>query len=167
MSNTVPDKYFENLSSNILDNIEHLEDEIQINAPTLNKVSKKEIYLTPESYFQSLRNSILKKTNKTRVIRMGIIRAAAAACIILLFYFSSSELFYGSEKNIAFAESEILDFYLENLDEIELNDLTDLSTIEQLNTTGLFEDFNADELESYLSDNIDDLAIENIIENNI
>lgn len=167
MFNSVPDKYFENLKSNILNRLDHLEDEIKVNAPTLSKVSKNEVYLIPDYYFQNLRLKIISQVSKTRVIRLGLTRSIAAACIALLLYFSSTQIFQSQESTVAFAENEILDFYIENADEIELNDLTDLSIKEQTGRTSLFEEFNEDELETYLTDIVDELAIEAIVENNI
>ncbi len=160
MSRKVPENYFENLGSRIHKRILELEDDINNNAPILSAIEKDGIYKIPEHYFSNLQNRLVKKAGKSKVIYLGIRRIALAASIALIMgvVYSNWNMISGMENENTLAETDILDYYIENADELDLYELeaNDLLLDSEI---AYFDGLDEEDMETYLSTVIDEVEL--------
>lgn len=94
---SIPENYFENLSSKIANRIEA--------TPTLNSIERKNAFGLPENYFEGLSESIWTKINEQPKMRVswsaaGITKIAAGVLLVFgLFWLSITKKQLGLEPN--------------------------------------------------------------------
>ena len=161
MSKGIPSGYFDKLKNKIQENIVQLEDDVKNNAPTLYSIDKDSMYAAPPDYFQGLTQKVMGRTkvvsNKSRIVFLRTIGIAASMMLLATFvYFGMFDINKSNELDLA--EAEIIDYYIDNPDELDYY-LLDASLIED---KGIFEDLETGVLEEYLSSEIDDISISDL-----
>ena len=161
MSKGIPSDYFDKLKNKIQENIVQLEDDVKNNAPTLYSIDKESMYAVPPDYFQGLTQKVMVRTkvvsNKSRIVFLRTIGIAASMMLLATFvYFGMFDI--NKSNDLDLAEAEIIDYYIDNPDELDYY-LLDASLIED---KGIFEDLETGVLEEYLSSEIDDISISDL-----
>ena len=163
MSHRVPDNYFNNLPDRIRERINDLKDELSENAPILSSIDKDTIYKVPEYYFSGLSSQLVSARSKTRNLRLSMYRIAIAASLALLIAFGVDSVFkIDNQTEQSFAEAEVLDYYMDNIDELDYALIADMN-IEELDLDiRIAEDISDEELELYVSDILDEFSAEEL-----
>lgn len=123
-------------------------------------------YSIPEGYFDSLEDKVLSKIDKpeTKVISLNtrkLLYTATSIAAILVLYFT---LFNKTEPNtLDFLDTEVVEAYIleQEIDSYELASLLTDEDIDTINGDIFKEEFNTDQLEEYILENIE---LESIIE---
>lgn len=148
----VPDGYFDNLTSQIQNNIYLAE---------VNKTETDKIFLIPKNYFQNLENKLNKisetkdiETKPAKIFQLKFTKYAAAACVLLVCAFAVYINIASNnvQKQLANLSNEDLEFYLQN----NTNN-TDMQTIIQnveYIKTDIDEQISTKELNEYLNQSI-------------
>lgn len=139
-------------------NSKHREDEWQDLAPSLAKMEKKNPYLVPDGYFESLQSRIVQKVNsaqgeksRSKIIPMWT-KYAAAACLTIAMGITLYLKLNQEKPTINWAEipEEEIVSYLENhLDDSDTQLLFDQQNTQQTNIR--IENINNQDLENYLN----------------
>lgn len=139
-------------------NSKHREDEWQDLAPSLAKMEKKNPYLVPDGYFESLQSRIVQKVNsaqgeksRSKIIPMWT-KYAAAACLTIAMGITLYLKLNQEKPTINWAEipEEEIVSYLENhLDDSDTQLLFDQQNTQQTNIR--LENINNQDLENYLN----------------
>lgn len=123
-------------------------------------------YSIPEGYFDSLEDEVLSKIDKpeTKVISLNtrkLLYTATSIAAILVLYFT---LFSKTERNtLDSLDTEVVEAYIleQEIDSYELASLLTDEDIDTINGDIFKEEFNSDQLEEYILENIE---LESIIE---
>lgn len=123
-------------------------------------------YSIPEGYFDRLEDEVLSKIDKpeTKVISLNtrkLLYTATSIAAILVLYFT---LFNKTEPNtLDFLDTEVVEAYIleQEIDSYELASLLTDEDIDTINGDIFKEEFNTDQLEEYILENIE---LESIIE---
>ena len=123
-------------------------------------------YSIPEGYFDSLEDEVLSKIDKpeTKVISLNtrkLLYTATSIAAILVLYFT---LFSKTERNtLDSLDTEVVEAYIleQEIDSYELASLLTDEDIDTINGDIFKEEFNTDQLEEYILENIE---LESIIE---
>ena len=123
-------------------------------------------YSIPEGYFDSLEDKVLSKIDKpeTKVISLNtrkLLYTATSIAAILVLYFT---LFSKTERNtLDSLDTEVVEAYIleQEIDSYELASLLTDEDIDTINGDIFKEEFNTDQLEEYILENIE---LESIIE---
>ena len=166
MSNKIPEDYFNKLPDRISQRIDLLEDDIKTNAPILASIDKEQIYKVPEQYFEKLTAKISLALPQPRVLSLSTLRWASAAAVALMITIGS---FYMSQmqgtSDALLAESEILDYYILNADQIDDEWLQESwLDNDQDQEMDLFGDLETEDISDYLSDVIMDIPLSELTE---
>lgn len=123
-------------------------------------------YSIPEGYFDRLEDEVLSKIDKpeTKVISLNtrkLLYTATSIAAILVLYFT---LFSKTERNtLDSLDTEVVEAYIleQEIDSYELASLLTDEDIDTINGDIFKEEFNTDQLEEYILENIE---LESIIE---
>ena len=112
----MPEDYFKKLPDRMKENISQLEDDIKNDAPLLHKYGKRNPYTVPDNYFSNHFRQRNKNT-PSRTIRLRQRITIAASLIVLM----GLGLFivYPNSETTDLAEVEVLDYYIENIAEVD------------------------------------------------
>lgn len=110
----IPDKYFEQLAGKIEEGIHAMEDNVEQEAPLLNRIGKLESYIIPEGYFDGLYSKLNLPKSRPSVIRRMMPYSIAASILMMMtltwFWVNQNEnTFYNQ-----LALTEVYDYYIEN-----------------------------------------------------
>ena len=147
-------------------------EELKKIAPHLHKIEKKEVFSTPDNYFEKLPGQLQDKINariKPKKYWVADYKIALAAASIFVFIFVGIRYFSSTTsvptKEIATSEMvrEFDTLYLASADEIELADQLDDESLESASQQiEAGSEISTSEIEDYLiSDNIDIATITN------
>lgn len=162
-NSNIPNNYFEKLNKKVMKNIVDLEDNLNANAPLLSQINKNNFYTVPEGYF-NLQNQILlnkfKRGNSTR--KLYRFSVAAALLILLSASFWIINLQQTAETNESLAELNYINYLLENEQTIESEIIYALADESDITTELDFDDISDAELETYLSNIVEDIPLEEL-----
>jgi hypothetical protein len=139
-------------------NSKHREDEWQDLAPSLAKMEKKNPYLVPDGYFESLQSRIEQKVNSARPERSGFnilpmwTKYAAAACLTIAMGITLYLNLNQQTPTVNWAEipeQEIVSYLEIHLDDNDTQLLFDQLNTQQTNIR--IENINNQDLENYLN----------------
>ena len=163
MSDKVPDNYFDDLPGRIQGRIESLQDDLEKHAPVLSSIDKRTVYDLPEFYFAESRNKLLKQRQRSRVLKFDFRRIAVAASLALLIAFGVDSVFdMNTSGDQGFAEAEVLDYYLDNIDELDFDLIAEMELEDTDFELSFTEEISDEELDMYLSDIIDEFSAEEL-----
>jgi len=139
-------------------NSKHREDEWQDLAPSLAKMEKKNPYLVPDGYFESLQSRIEQKVNsaqaersRSKIIPMWT-KYAAAACLTIGMGITLYLNLNQQKPSVNWAEipeQEIVSYLEIHLDDSDTQLLFDQLNTQQINIR--IENINNQDLENYLN----------------
>jgi hypothetical protein len=109
----VPNGYFENLPDRILNSI--YQSDLEQLPETLAQVNRHNPYKVPVGYFDNLPNR-LDQSGTTKTRRLWPLIASVAACVVLMIMVSTDQFTQDSDP---LSETEIIDYFAENLDDID------------------------------------------------
>ena len=172
---STPNGYFNGLAENILVKAKtsttinnEVIDELKEIAPTLNTITKQEVYIVPNGYFENIKTSIpTKQTSK--IVMFGKPKKwfsyAAAALVVGILAFGGIKYMQANnnavvyEKIVEKTSNEEIQQYLETHPATEIAS-THTNTEDNSDGTGLFEGTSEEELHQYLKEQ------PSIVENN-
>lgn len=181
LKNTIPvfqvsDTYFENLSGSIITKIKQINnecfDELEEIAPSLNTISKKNIFTVPDEYFNDLKISVpTKKTPVAKIIFLSktrrLISYAAAAMIagVLVtgaFFYPANNASLDMPKEVNKLSDTELNNYLESSHSVSFLDDTMIINQEIPNIQEHLQLISDQELQQYLDENgSEELPVQN------
>jgi|GEM_PF-3415646 len=162
--NNLPKNYFKNLQSKIVEISLGLKDNIAENAPLLYKINKENIYTVPENYFiNNVRNLSKQSNRKIRILPKRIIGIAASLLIMIsVSWFTLDNMDNTAEVIAALDEEILIDYYLENTDEVDNSILADLDNVYDVESDLDFEELSDEELSQFYDSIIDDISTEDL-----
>jgi len=164
MYSELPEGYFEKLGGRIHKRIDRLEDDIEIHAPLLSSIDTEGMYILPPYYFAGLPQSVSSRVYKRKVRYLSLWRIGTAAALVFLagFFLNNwnTEVSAGNEQ---LAAHEIIDYYIDNADELELEMLREGYGDDDIES-GLFSNIETDDIEAYISAVIDEVELVDIAE---
>lgn len=121
----IPNRYFENLPDRILNKI-YQEDSEQL-PEIIAQIKRNNPYSVPVDYFDQLPNR-LRQDNATKTRRLWPMVASVAAAMILMIMMFSGQFTQASDQ---LSETEIIDYFAENIDDLDNEVLYELALEEQ------------------------------------
>ena len=133
-----PDNYFNTIEDQIMSQI------------SLEKIDKNSGFKVPDNYFETIEDNLLNKTKKPKVINLfnkkTIITVASIAAMFVLFFNLNP---FKTQVTFDNLDTETVEAYI--LNEVELNDISNLIETDQLSQTD-FIDYNGISIDNYLDD---------------
>ena len=145
----IPKDYFKNLPDKILQKLskEGHELELREHSKLLHTIPKNNPYKVPQSYFDELVKRNIK-SYRPKVRKLWPMIASIAACAIILVTMLNVIHDTGNE----ILDTDILDYYAENVQEVNTDVLLDLVYEEELDEEIDIQDIELEEIISSLSD---------------
>ena len=133
-----PDNYFNTIEDQIMSQI------------SLEEIGKDSGFKTPDNYFDTIEDNILSKTKETKIIKLfnkkTIITVASIAAMFVLFFNLNP---FKTQVTFDNLDTDTVEAYI--LNEVELNDISNLIETDQLSQTD-FIDYNGISIDNYLDD---------------
>lgn len=133
-----PDNYFNTIEDQIMSQI------------SLEEIGKDSGFKTPDNYFDTIEDNILSKTKETKIIKLfnkkTIITVASIAAMFVLFFNLNP---FKTQVTFDNLDTNTVETYI--LNEVELNDISNLIETDQLSQTD-FIDYNGISIDNYLDD---------------
>ena len=133
-----PDNYFNTIEDQIMSQI------------SLEKIDKNSGFKVPDNYFDTIEDNILSKTKETKIFKLfnkkTIVTVASIAAMFVLFFNLNPFKTQVSFDNL---DTDTVEAYI--LNEVELNDISNLIKTDQLSQTD-FIDYNGISIDNYLDD---------------
>ena len=133
-----PDNYFNTIEDQIISQI------------SLEKIDKNSGFKVPDNYFDTIEDNILSKTKETKIFKLfnkkTIITVASIAAMFVLFFNLNP---FKTQVTFDSLDTETVEAYI--LNEVELNDISNLINTDQLSQTD-FIDYNDISIDNYLDD---------------
>ncbi len=133
-----PDNYFNTIEDQIMSQI------------SLEKIDKNSGFKVPDNYFDTIEDNILSKTKETKIFKLfnkkTIVTVASIAAMFVLFFNLNPFKTQVSFDNL---DTDTVEAYI--LNEVELNDISNLIETDQLSQTD-FIDYNGISIDNYLDD---------------
>lgn len=154
--NKIPDDFFDKLPDRIINRIskEKHTQELFSYSKTLSELKRKNPYKVPLNYFEQLAE---RRIVNPRVIRKWTMVTSIAASFLIMILMVTGT---GSESNkTMISDADIIDYYAENVQDIESDLLSELIVVEEEAT---IEDYILEEMISELSDEELELLSQNL-----
>lgn len=133
-----PDNYFKTIEDQIMSQI------------SLEEIGRDSGFKIPDNYFDTIEDNILSKTKETKVINLfnkkTIITVASIAAMLVLFFNLNP---FKTPITFDNLDTDTVEAYI--LNEVELNDISNLIETDQLSQTD-FIDYNGISIDNYLDD---------------
>ncbi|WP_370228178.1 hypothetical protein [Mesoflavibacter sp.] len=133
-----PNNYFNTIEDQIMSQI------------SLEEIGKDSGFKTPDNYFDTIEDNILSKTKETKIIKLfnkkTIITVASIAAMFVLFFNLNP---FKTQVTFDNLDTNTVETYI--LNEVELNDISNLIETDQLSQTD-FIDYNGISIDNYLDD---------------
>ena len=133
-----PDNYFNTIEDQIMSQI------------SLEEIGKDSGFKTPDNYFDTIEDNILSKTKETKIFKLfnkkTIVTVASIAAMFVLFFNLNP---FKTQVTFDNLDTETVEAYI--LNEVELNDISNLIETDQLSQTD-FIDYNGISIDNYLDD---------------
>ena len=133
-----PNNYFNTIEDQIMSQI------------SLEKIDKNSGFKVPDNYFDTIEDNILSKTKETKIFKLfnkkTIITVASIAAMFVLFFNLNP---FKTQVTFDNLDTDTVEAYI--LNEVELNDISNLINTDQLSQTD-FIDYNGSSIDNYLDD---------------
>tara|TARA_Y100001963_G_C6657892_1_gene389001 strand:+ start:184 stop:660 length:477 start_codon:yes stop_codon:yes gene_type:complete len=133
-----PDNYFNTIEDQIISQI------------SLEKIDKNSGFKVPDNYFDTIEDNILSKTKETKIFKLfnkkTIVTVASIAAMFVLFFNLNP---FKTQVTFDNLDTDTVEAYI--LNEVELNDISNLIETDQLSQTD-FIDYNGISIDNYLDD---------------
>lgn len=133
-----PDNYFNTIEDQIIFQI------------SLEKIDKNSGFKVPDNYFDTIEDNILSKTKETKIFKLfnkkTIVTVASIAAMFVLFFNLNP---FKTQVTFDNLDTDTVEAYI--LNEVELNDISNLIETDQLSQTD-FIDYNGISIDNYLDD---------------
>lgn len=133
-----PNAYFDTIEDQIMSQI------------SLKNSSENSGFKVPDNYFETIEDNIISKTQEPKVIKLfnkkTLITVASIAAMVVLFFNLNP---FKTQITFDSLDTEIVEAYI--LNEVELNDISNLINTDQLSQTD-FIDYNDISIDNYLDD---------------
>ncbi|WP_417557877.1 hypothetical protein [Mesoflavibacter zeaxanthinifaciens] len=133
-----PDNYFNTIEDQIMSQI------------SLEKIDKNSGFKVPDNYFDTIEDNILSKTKETKIFKLfnkkTIVTVASIAAMFVLFFNLNP---FKTQVTFDNLDTDTVEAYI--LNEVELNDISNLIETDQLSQTD-FIDYNGISIDNYLDD---------------
>jgi len=120
-----PNGYFENLPDRILNNI--YQSDLEQLPEIIAQMNRNNPYKVPEGYFDYLPNR-LDQSGTTKTRRLWPMIASIAACMVLMIMIFAGQFTQATDQ---LSETDIIDYFAENLDDIDGEILYELAMQEE------------------------------------
>jgi argininosuccinate lyase len=145
----IPNGYFDQLPDKMLQKFSEEEQyrELQDLTKLLATMPKDNPYHVPQNYFEKLTESTSKKLRpKSR--KLWILISTVAACLIIIMMVMPGM----TDNNEDLSEIELLDYYAENVEELDTDVLSELVYVDMLDDEQVIDDEEMQEIISSLTD---------------
>ncbi|MBB3122574.1 hypothetical protein FHS04_000062 [Mesoflavibacter sabulilitoris] len=133
-----PDNYFNTIEDQIMSQI------------SLEKIDKNSGFKVPDNYFDTIEDNILSKTKEIKIFKLfnkkTIVTVASIAAMFVLFFNLNP---FKTQVTFDNLDTDTVEAYI--LNEVELNDISNLIETDQLSQTD-FIDYNGISIDNYLDD---------------
>jgi len=133
-----PNAYFDTIEDQIMSQI------------SLKNSSKNSGFKVPDNYFETIEDNILSKTKETKIFKLfnkkTIVTVASIAAMFVLFFNLNP---FKTQVTFDNLDTDTVEAYI--LNEVELNDISNLIETDQLSQTD-FIDYNGISIDNYLDD---------------